>query len=47
MYVEYTELSSFYEKLCTLNIQNWVHSLKNCASKMYKIVYILYKKRVC
>ena len=36
MYIEYTELCVFFEKLYTLNIQNFVQFLK--------IVYVKYKE---
>ena len=43
IYIEYIELFTLFEKMCTLNIQNCIQSLKNCVYWMYKIVYILRK----
>ena len=31
------------KKLCTLNVQNYVHSLRNCVRWMYRIMYIFLK----
>ena len=31
---------NFKKKLCTLNVQNYVHSLRNCVRWMYRIMYI-------
>ena len=43
MYVEYIELCTFSKKLCTLNMQNYIYSLKNCVRWRYKIVCIFLK----
>ena len=37
MYVEYTELWTFLEKLCMLNIQNCVYSLKKSCTFIEKL----------
>ena len=37
MYVEYTELWTFLEKLCTMNIQNCVYSLKKSCTFIEKL----------
>ena len=37
MYVEYTELWTFLEKFCTLNIQNCVYSLKKSCTFIEKL----------
>ena len=28
VYIEFIELYTFFKKLCTWNVQNWVHYLK-------------------
>jgi len=38
VYVKYTKLCTLFEKLCSLNTQNWVHYLKNYVHWMYRTV---------
>ena len=43
MYVKCTRLCILFEKLCTLNIQNYIRSLKIFLYWTYKMVYITWK----
>lgn len=44
VYVEYIELWTFFKKkVYMLNIQNYVHSLKNCVCWIYRFVLVLWK----
>ena len=43
MYVKCTKLCILFEKLCTLNIQNYIRSLKIFLHWTYKMVYITWK----